>query len=103
MEDINHLIGMSYQMGLEYDRKLEYYLPNATKCSTWHDVKMSHHVEDQKVVAQLDDIYGMVILLAMGLGGAVTLLAWELLTKGRVKTLLQATCRCLFRNVGQNL
>ena len=66
-------------MGLPLDKNVEKYVPNATKCSTWHDVRTSHMKKDQNIVHHLDDIYGMIILLAIGISGSVVLLAAELL------------------------
>ena len=68
-------------MGFSFQNMLNRKFPNATKCSTWSDVKQSHMIEDQNMVVQLEDIYGMVILLAVGLSGAVVVLMLELLSK----------------------
>ena len=56
-------------------------MPNSTKCMTWQDVKASHETDSPEIVIRIDDIYGMVILLAMGLGGALVVLTLELLMK----------------------
>ena len=48
---------------------------------TWHDVKASHETDNPEVVIGIDDIYGLVILLAIGLGGASVVLTLELLLK----------------------
>ena len=68
-------------MGSSFQIELNRKLPNATKCSTWNDVEQSHTIEDPRVVVQLEDIYGMIILLAVGLSGAVVGLTMELLNK----------------------
>ena len=68
-------------MGFSFERELSYHLPNATKCLTWQDVKQTHAAKDQRVVVKLDDIYGMVILLALGLSSAVMLVLVELVFK----------------------
>ena len=83
LEDFNYLIRMSFEMGLPLDKSLEKYVPNATKCSTWHDVKASHMKDDQNIVVQLDDIYGMTIILALGISGSVVLLIAEIITKAK--------------------
>ena len=44
--------------------------PNFTKCSTWKDIKESHS-SDTLVELQLHDVYGMLILLSIGLMGSV--------------------------------
>ena len=81
MEDFNYLGGIRKQMGSSFQIELNRKLPNATKCSTWNDVEQSHTMEDPRVVVQLEDIYGMMILLAVGLSGAVMVITMELLNK----------------------
>ena len=68
-------------MGFSFEKNIELYIPNATKCWTWQDVKKSHMIDDQKVVIQLEDIHGLIILLVVGLGGAIAILTVELITK----------------------
>ena len=64
-------------MGLQWTEYIiEDYVPNSTKCMTWQ-VKASHEIEDPQVVMSLDDIYGMAILLALGLGAAVMVFCRE--------------------------
>ena len=58
-------------------------MPNSTKCMTWQDVKASHETDNPEVVIRIDDIYGMMILLATGLGGAMVVLTLERLMKAR--------------------
>ena len=51
-------------------------MPNATECATNADVQRSHMAQDTKVVLKLDNIYGMIVLLGLGLlGGAITFMA----------------------------
>ena len=52
---------------------------------TWQDVKSSHETDSPQVVIRIDDIYGVVILLAMGLGGALVVLALEPLMKTQIE------------------
>ena len=52
-------------------------LPNNTKCSNWKDVKHSHTLTRLEKL-QLQDVYGTLILLAIGLTGAAMALATEL-------------------------
>ena len=52
-------------------------LPNNTKCSTWKDVKQSHTSKRLEKLL-LQDVYGTLILLAIGLSGAAMALAAEL-------------------------
>ena len=49
---------------------------NSTKCSTWQDIKESH-ASDNLVELLLRDVYGMLILLSIGLTGSVLALAVE--------------------------
>ena len=49
-------------------------LPNNTKCSTWKDVKHSHTSKRLEKLL-LQDVYGTLILLAIGLTGAAMALA----------------------------
>ena len=60
-----------------------HHLLNATKCMRWHDIRASHMKEDHEVIINLDDTYGLMILLASGLGGALVILIVELLTKAK--------------------
>ena len=70
-------------MGLFAQDHIEEYIPNSTKCMTWQDVKASHEKDNPQVVVRLDDIYGMAILLALGLGGALVALTVEFLIKAQ--------------------
>ena len=75
------MIGIRYQMGFSLESELDKHLPNATKCLTWQDVKQSHTTKDHKVVVQLEDTYGMMILLTGGIIGSVMIMILELLSK----------------------
>ena len=69
MDDANELIDLARQAGL-FDARFKTYIPHATMCLTHADVQQSHFGKDQRVVFKMDNIYGMIILLAIGLGGA---------------------------------
>ena len=56
-------------------------IPNVTKCLTWHDVKASHLAEGNQVVITLDKIYGMMIILVVGLIGATYIMIAECLVQ----------------------
>ena len=72
------------QLDLEFSsNRILDFIPNSTNCMTWQDVKASHETDIPEVVINIDDIYGMVILLAMGLSGAMVALTLELLIKAR--------------------
>ena len=57
---------------------------NATKCSTWQDIKESH-ASDNLVELLLHDVYGMLILLSIGLNGSVLGLLVEKAVKKKFK------------------
>ena len=83
MEDFNHLLDLKDQMALPFSENgnaMSNYIPNSTKCMAWKDVRASHET-NASVVIKLEDIYGMVILLAICLGGATVALLLELLSK----------------------
>ena len=67
LEDFNSFIHLSKQLGLI---EKSYYdnLPNATKCKTISDVYNSHAEGNHEVVVELNDIYGMMGLLGLGVG-----------------------------------
>ena len=73
LEDANELIQCAVESGL-IAAKLKEYLPNATQCLSHANVKKSHIKSGQQVVFKLGNIYGMIILLSIGLGVA-TLIA----------------------------
>ena len=59
------------------------YLPNATKCNTIGDVFRSHKTE--KVIVQVNDIYGILVLLGLGLGMALLIFPAEIILLVREK------------------
>ena len=67
MEDANELIDHAIESGW-FNAEFSKYLPNATKCLRHDDVQWSHFETDQRVVFKMENIYGMIILLAIGLG-----------------------------------
>ena len=57
------------QMDLEFSiNRIKDFLPNSTKCMTWQDVKASHETDNPEVVVRIEDVYGMLILLAAARG-----------------------------------
>ena len=56
-------------------------IPNATKCKTWNNVKISHMAQDQNVVVTFDAICGLLLILALGLIGAMVFMLVEHLVK----------------------
>ena len=81
MEDAKYLTALGLQVGLKYsdpDKSVVKFLPNATKCDTWNDVRASHLSKNHKVVFILDNIKGILILLSLGIGVATLTLFIEL-------------------------
>ena len=75
LDDVNELIEIARQSGM-IDMQFKRYLPFASKCLTYAD-RQEHNIEKDRTVAfKLENIYGILILFAVGLGGCViTMLA----------------------------
>ena len=105
MDDANSLIHLAKQMGL-IDVGYYNHMPNATKCKTIKDIYRSH-VNDL-VILEVSDIYGMLILLALGLGGALVLFSsegrWEYCLYYVRDFIVYITCcrLCIGHKDGQN-
>ena len=96
LSDANNLIQLSLEMGLkfaDYTRNMGEYVPNATKCDTWTDVKASHKNKDHLVVLNYDDIYGLLIILAVGLPGSLIIFIAELVMHKMMKRQKSTTNR----------
>ena len=100
MDDVNSVILLAKQMGL-IDVSYYNHMPNATKCNTIKDIYQSH-VNDL-VILEVSDIYGMLILLALGFGGSLVIFSIEMVFKvGRIITnimyerdfIVYVTCCC---------
>ena len=70
MEDTNELILLAHQMGF-IDQTFKKHAGNATKCLTRSAVRSTNKERDQMRVLEMKDIYGMLILLSIGLSGAL--------------------------------
>ena len=68
LDDMNSIIHIAKQIGLIHQSYYSY-LPNATKCNTIADVFKSHRRD--KVIVEMNDIYGMLVLLGLGMGLAL--------------------------------
>ena len=69
-------------MGL-IEEQIQKSVPNASNCLTSSAVQASHMKRGEKVIYKIEDIYGMIIPLGMGLGGGMTILILEfLIVKG---------------------
>ena len=80
MEDFNYLIDLKDQMGIFTPNAVLDFVPNATKCLKWEDIKASHE-NDATLVITVEKILGTVSLLGMGIGVATGFLIMEYLTK----------------------
>ena len=82
MQDFNYLMDLMNQMDLEFSRnRILDYLPNSTNCMTWPEVKASHETDSPTVIIKIENIYGMLILLAVGLGGSLIVFILELFVR----------------------
>ena len=70
-------------MGIWWNEGIKQYSPNATKCLTWQDVKASHETSSIMVIT-MKEIYGMMILLTLGLRGAMAAFLMECLSKAKI-------------------
>ena len=70
LDDVNKLIELAHQMGL-VDAQIKKYAPNATECMTWHAVQASHTKNGKTVTFKFGDLIGVLLLISMGLGGAL--------------------------------
>ena len=86
---------MSFQMGLNFtdvERQYEQYLKNSTKCNKWSDVKRSHLDKGRRVLSHLH-VLGIMVLLAVGLGASVFIVAAETLGFNSQRRRLQAAIK----------
>ena len=67
---MNTFIDLAKQMDL-IDKRFFHYLPNSTLCNTVNDVYQSHMENNHTVIVKLNDIYGMLVLLGLGVGLAL--------------------------------
>ena len=71
MDDANELIGLANQMGF-FDDKVQKYTPNASRCLTKSAImETNREKHGQKRVLRLTDIYGMLLILSVGLAGGL--------------------------------
>ena len=68
-------------MGDSIESQIGRELPNMTKCLTWNDVKKSHMTQDPNVVITFEDISGLLLVLAVGLIGAMIFISMEFVVK----------------------
>ena len=70
LDDVNELIELAHQMGL-IDSVIKMYVPNATECMTWPAVQGSHAENGKTVTFKFGDLIGVLLLISVGLGGAL--------------------------------
>ena len=78
IDDANELIELARQSGL-IDAEFRKFIPYASKCLTHADVQKSHIEDGVTVVLKLENIYGIIGLLALGLGGSVISMIIEII------------------------
>ena len=85
LEDANLLINIARESGF-INEKIRKYSPNATECLTRTAVQASHFGKDQKLVFKMENIYGMLILLSVGLAGSTLIATAELIVNKVAKS-----------------
>ena len=73
---MNNFIDLAKQMGL-IQKSFFNYLPNGTICNTVNDIYESHMENNNTVTVKLKDIYGMLVLLGLGVGLALIIFIAE--------------------------
>ena len=76
LEDANNLIDLANQMGF-IDKQIQNSVPNASNCLTSSAVQESHIKRDKNVVYMLEYVYGLMILLGVGMVGGLIILIIE--------------------------
>ena len=74
-------------MGDWGESQLKRVSPNMTKCLTWNKVRKSQMEQDQNVVITFEDISGLLLVLAVGLIGAMIFILVELAVKALKETI----------------
>ena len=67
---MNNFIDLAKQIGLIH-KSFYNHLPNGTICNTVNDIYESHMKNNHTVTVELNDIYGMLVLLGLGVGLAL--------------------------------
>ena len=76
MDDANELINLANQMGF-FDDKIQKHTPNASRCLTKSAINKTNREKHEKRVLRMEDIYGMLLILSVGLAGALLAFAAE--------------------------
>ena len=72
---MNKLIHLAHQTGIL--ERVNQIMPNASKCLTRSAVEATYISQAQKRVLEIEDIYGMFFILAIGLGAALLIFMAE--------------------------
>ena len=81
---MGHPIGQMASMHDIADFYLKWY-KNYTRCDTWQEIELSHTKASDKKVITLDDTYGLILLLSVGLAIAAITVFVEKMRKLCVK------------------
>ena len=65
LDDLNYFLQISQQMGVITKSYFEQ-LPNVTYCNSIGDVYKSHGEKNHNVVVEVNDMYGMLVLIGLG-------------------------------------
>ena len=76
LDDANKLIDLAKQLDI-INLAIQKHIPNATKCSTWSAVHESHWGKGELAEFKVENIFGIMILLAIGLGGSLIIAVLE--------------------------
>ena len=74
---MNKFIHLAHQMGL-IDSNIQKFMPYVSKCAAWSDIQASHNT-DNTVELELEDFYGIIGFLGIGLLGGAVITILELL------------------------
>ena len=64
------LVDLAQQLGI-INHEIQKHISNATKCRTWNAVQESHIGNGEIAAFKIENIFGMMILLALGLGASL--------------------------------
>ena len=76
LDDFNSFLHLAKQMGL-IEKSYYSLMPNATKCMNLNDVLKLHMGKNNEVILEVKNIYGILVLLGLGVGLALIMLCAE--------------------------
>ena len=77
---MNSFILLAHQMGL-IDSNIQQFMPYVSKCAAWTDIQASHNT-DNTVELDLEDFYGILGFLGIGLAAGAVITVLESLLHG---------------------